>query len=534
MELVEGEDLSQRISRGAIPIDEALPIAKQIAEALEAAHEQGVVHRDLKPANIKVRDDGTVKVLDFGLAKFVEATVAATGGALTESATITTPAMTMAGVILGTAAYMSPEQAKGRPADQRSDVWAFGCVLYEMLAGKRAFDGEDGSDVLAVVLRGEPDWAALPAAAPPSIVTMLRRTLRKDARARLPHIAAARIEIDDARTHADSASVGDAAVASKRPGVVWWAALGLLGAVSITLGTLLLRSAPSRPLITRVDIATPPTSDPVSIALSPDGRKVLFVADIDGHPRLWIRDLNAGTAQPLAKTEDAAYPFWSPTGRSIGFFANGQLLRLDLDGGAVTRLAAAALGRGGSWNGDGTILFTATALGGLLRVADRGGPVTVATTLTPQQAAHMFPCFLPGGRQFLFFVAATPDIAGVYVGSLDSSDVRRIADADAAAVYDGEGHLLFVRQGTLYAQPFDSAKATLSGAPLPIAPGIAVRGGSANVTSSAARTSMQTSSRPRAASPRRTGHAMDDTSFSASTARKRASISLRSSAPPAA
>jgi serine/threonine protein kinase len=350
MELVEGEDLSQRIARGAIPLDEVLPIAKQVAEALEAAHEQGIIHRDLKPANIKVRSDGTVKVLDFGLAKAM-APAQGSSPDLSHSPTITTPAMTQAGMILGTAAYMSPEQAKGSEADKRSDVWAFGAVLYEMLTGRRAFDGEDTVDVLSRVLQREPDWVALPAGVSPTLVLYLKRCLYKDSKQRLGDIHDMRLALEGAFETAELQTTASA-TATPRRRMARMAAfvVAVLGMVTLAFLTAryLRETPPPAPPETRTEIVAGATNDPTSFALSPDGQQIVFVAAGDGASRLWLRSLATTTAQPLSGTEGATAPFWSPDGRSIGFFADNALKRLDF-GGAVrvlTPVNGGAAGRG--------------------------------------------------------------------------------------------------------------------------------------------------------------------------------------------
>jgi serine/threonine protein kinase len=327
MELVEGEDLSQRIARGAIPITEALSTAKQIAEALEAAHEQGVIHRDLKPANIKVREDGTVKVLDFGLAKAMEPTGARSSN-VSESPTITTPAMTQAGMILGSAAYMSPEQAKGRAADRRSDVWAFGVVLYEMLTGQRAFKGEDVSDTLAFILTREPDWTALPADTPPLIRRLLRRCLEKERKRRLDSAADARLEIEEAMT-ASSAVEAAAAQSEPAPRSAWsraltWtlaaSTLGLAIALALLLAPWRASRGVERPLV-RLDVdlgadVSLPASAPegASVIISPDSTRIVYVSASSGPARLVTRRLDQPRTTDLQGTEDASGPFFSPTG----------------------------------------------------------------------------------------------------------------------------------------------------------------------------------------------------------------------------
>ena len=475
MELVEGEDLSQRIARGAILLDEALPIAKQIADALESAHEQGIIHRDLKPANIKIKPDGSVKVLDFGLAKTMEP-AAGSSTSPSMSPTITTPAMTQAGMILGTAAYMSPEQAKGRTVDKRSDLWAFGAVLYEMLTGTRAFPGEDVSEVLASVLAREPDWVRLPATLSPSLAVFLRRCLHKNPRQRIGDVQAMRLALEGAfETAVPQTTTGPSGAASGGR-LAWMAALGV-AAVVIALAipaVRYLREAPSSPPETRVDIVTPPTDAPTSFALSPDGRQIVFAASGDGSSRLWLRSLATATVQPLAGTEGARHPFWSPDSRSVGFFAGDALKRLDLGSPTLHTLAQVNAGTGGTWNGDGVIVFAGSATGALLmRVSATGGAVAAMTRLGPQQQSHRGPHFLPDGRRFIFFVLGVPDTAGIYLGTLDGSTPIRLTSADAPGVYLPAGWLLWVRRGTLLAQQLDLSQATLVGNPTTLADGVA-------------------------------------------------------------
>ena len=347
MELVEGPTLADRIAQGPMPLDEALPIAKQIAEVLEAAHEHGIIHRDLKPANIKVREDGTVKVLDFGLAKALDPTGVASGFSrkdLTMSPTLSVQG-TLAGVILGTAAYMSPEQARGRTVDRRADIWAFGAVLYEMLTGRRAFDGDDLSMTLANVLKSEPDWKALPLDTPAALRRVLVRCLKKNPRDRLQAIGDARIDISELLSGTLDATATLPRMSSSMP--LWrrtlpWALAGVLLAGLMGVSFVRFGEAPPvAPAEVRTEIVTPTTTDAVSFALSPDGRQLVFVASGDGPSRLWLRSLSATTAQPLAGTEGAASPFWSPDSRSIAFYAEGSLKRLDLSGGAPRILASA-------------------------------------------------------------------------------------------------------------------------------------------------------------------------------------------------
>ncbi|HXG89163.1 MAG TPA: protein kinase [Vicinamibacterales bacterium] len=443
MELVEGEDLSQRIARGAIPLDEAWPIARQIAEAVEAAHEQGIIHRDLKPANIKVRPDGTVKVLDFGLAKALEPTAASSATAA-NSPTLSLHA-TQAGMILGTAAYMAPEQARGRPVDKRADVWAFGAVLYEMLTGARAFAGEDITDTIVAVMSKEPDWGRLPAGTPSRVRGLIRRCLEKDVKRRLQAIGEARIHLGDLVSGARDPGADEAlptrataTPSSSRGTRLAWvvAAVALLAAAGLAVPAVryLREAPPAAPPATRTEITTPVGGDPLSFALSPDGTQIVFVAAGDGAPRLWLRSLSTTTAQPLAGTEGAAYPFWSPDSRSVAFFADGQLKRLDLGGGAPRALAAAPDGRSGSWNTDGVVLFAPNSGSPLFRVAAAGGNAAPVTTLD-RQASHRWPVFLPDGRHFVFYAQGGPDTRGIHLGTLDAGASTRLTAADTAGTY---------------------------------------------------------------------------------------------------
>ena len=427
MELVEGTTLADRISQGAVPVDEALSIAKQIADALEAAHEQNIIHRDLKPANIKVRPDGTVKVLDFGLAKAMEP-AGAMSASLSMSPTITTPAMTQAGMILGTAAYMSPEQARGKPVDKRADIWAFGAVLFEMLTGKRAFPGEDITDTLAAVVRAEPDWGALPADLPSALRAYLTRCLQKDPRQRVQAIGDVRLALTGAFETAMPQRTTTATSATPRGRLVWMALLASAAVVIVSLAVPTLqhlRETP--PPETRTEIVTPVTDQPTSIALSPDGQQIVFVASDEGGSRLWLRFLATTTAQPLAGTEGATDPFWSPDSRAIGFFARGALKRLDVGGGGTPQtLAPVVTGRGGTWNTDGVIVFAPSDGTHLMRVSATGGTAAAVTTLGPQQAAHRFPHFLPDGRRFLFNVRSASNTDTIYLGALDGSAPIRL------------------------------------------------------------------------------------------------------------
>ena len=469
LELVEGPTLADRIALGRITLDEALPIARQIADALEAAHERGIVHRDLKPANIKVRADGMVKVLDFGLAKALEGD-SIVGAAETQSPTVPRTVVTADGIVVGTAPYMAPEQARGKPADKRADLWAFGCVLYEMLTGRRTFAGDDTSETLAAVLKDEPDWRALSTETPVSIRRLLRRCLVKDPKGRVADASIARIEIDEALSGATDVHAA-ATTLQGRERFVWASVLTVVAALAVAALVWSLRSAPPAGEI-RLDIATPPTADPGSLAISPDGRKIVFVATSDGVSKLWLRSLESSIAAPLAGTDGAEAPFWSPDSRAIGFFTttDGQLKRIDIDTRSLKVLGNVPLGTGGTWNQDGTILFSHLAGGtGIFRISETGGePSAVTRSGGASEPSHQFPQFLPDGRHFLYYTLdAKPP--GVHVGQLDGAETKRLLDADSPAVFAPPGYLLFLRQGTLFAHAFDPVRLELTGNPFRVA-----------------------------------------------------------------
>jgi serine/threonine protein kinase/Tol biopolymer transport system component len=485
MELVEGPTLDDRIRQGAIPLEEALAIARQIADALDAAHERGIVHRDLKPANVKLRDDGTVKVLDFGLAKamgpaFAPGASAGQPGDLTDSPTITSPAMTAHGVILGTAAYMAPEQAKGRLVDKRADIWAFGVVLYEMLTGRRLFEGEDLTETLASVVKDQPDLSA----APREVHRLLGRCLEKDPRRRLRDIGDAWDLVGTDQVPAISTAV------RRRSAWPWSIATVAVITVAGSLGWVALKpSAPPSPLYEfPVDVPMPLGGSPgPSFALSPDGRDLAISArgatnatGPDGL-RLWLRPLAGGPVRELTGTEGARYPFWSPDGRYIGFFAQGKLKKI-APGGPAQTLCDAEDGRGGTWNADGVILFAPSPFGQIHRVPDGGGqPVAVTASADDMAPVRRFPWFLPDGRHFLYSdAAAGGDRNGIYVGSIDGRPARRLLPDDSNAIYapatSGPGSILFVRDGTLMAQPFDTTRLEPAGDVFVVADGLSTSG----------------------------------------------------------
>jgi Tol biopolymer transport system component len=487
LELVEGETLSDRVARGPISIDDALLIARQIAEALEAAHEKGIIHRDLKPANIKITSAGVVKVLDFGLAKIYAGEGA--GPDLLQAPTIT--AGTREGMILGTAAYMSPEQARGQVVDKRTDIWAFGCVLYEMLNGRAVFAGNTISDTIAAILECRPDWQVLPETTPATIRRLLERCLEKDSNRRLHDIADARIELDDAGTGGlDQQAIGSttsAQHASRR--LVWMIAAASTTAVVAALvagSVLYLRRAPANDTLAYRSSILLPTGITLStvlapnarFALSPDGRRLAFVgAEAGGVTRLWVQSLDELSAQPLAGTEGAIVPFWSPDSRFIGFKVNTTLKRIDAAGGTPLVLGDAAGGTAGAtWNRDGVILFAAFGAGNpLRRISASGGAPSPATTLDVDsgETRHAFPFFLPDGRHFLFLAVGSKTAGpnspnGIYVAALDSNERKLIVPGGSSAMY-AQGYLFFLREQTLMAQPFNVESLELTGDAVPIA-----------------------------------------------------------------
>ncbi len=482
LELVDGPTLADRIAEGPLPLDETLSVARQVADALEAAHDQGILHRDLKPANIKLTKDGRVKVLDFGLAKALEPV---TGSVrlqpdLTASPTITSPAMTLGGVILGTAAYMSPEQAKGKPVDKRSDVWAFGCVLYEMLTSRRPFAGEDVTDTIVAVLSKEPDWTALPSSTPEALTRLLRRTIEKDRKRRLSDIADARLEIDEAGRPVPLIAAPVRPVAERR-GLerAFWAVAVLIAAVTGAAMISMWRENAGAltfqfeifPAANSTIVAGLPEEGGLPLAVSPDGTRVVFVATTaDGTNVLWLRPLDALTAQPMQGTEGASSPFWSPDSRWIAFFADRKLKKISASGGPPTPLCDAPGNRNGTWGPNGSILFSPTNSAPIQRVSEEGGIPVPVTVLAENETGHVRPTFLPDGRHFLYssyFAGQTADVS-IYLASVDSPARKLLVKGDTANVAFASGHVLFVRETTLMAQRFDVERLALDGEPFPI------------------------------------------------------------------
>jgi serine/threonine protein kinase len=496
MELVEGDTLADRIATGALPLDDALAIAKQIADALEAAHDRGVVHRDLRPANIKITPAGVVKVLDFGLAKAIEA-IGATPRDVSASPTITSPAMTNAGVIIGTAAYMSPEQAKGVAADQRSDIWAFGVVLFEMLTGQRAFSGDSVTETLAFVLTKEPEWKTLPSTTPAALRRLLRRCLTKDRRDRLAHASDVRLEIADAVRSPDESAVPREVRMSRPQRLMFATALivALLAGALATFAAMRNRSV-AAPEIAHLEITSPANATIISGSvpmLSPNGKLIAFPAvDLrDGVSRIWIRPVDSLEARSLTGTEltsDSFSVFWSPDNLQLAFAtgAGGTLKKISINGGPAQTLCKLPTPQsilvGGSWNRDDVIIF-GDVYGGLTRTSAIDGGCAALTRPQAMQG-HLFPEFLPDGKHFVYIANAGIEDSTLVVGSLDAKPEEqqlkqvlrtpfkvRVVPSDET----GGAYLLFVREGNLFAQAFDTTTFTLNGEALPVAEDIGTR-----------------------------------------------------------
>ena len=467
LELVEGPTLEDRIKQGPISIDETLSIAKQIAEALEAAHEAGVIHRDLKPANIKVKDDGTVKVLDFGLAKALDPSPA---GDPSRSPTLTAAATQM-GMIMGTAAYMSPEQARGKPVDRRADIWAFGAVLFEMLTGKKAFEGEDVSLTLASVMKSDVNVTTLPHDLPSNVLTVLRRCLEKDPSQRVRDIGDVRLAMEG--VFESTGSVRGESTAALHPQVWQRPIPAIISALALVVITGLAvwavtRLAPSAPdAVTRFPIVLP--SDFVSgphsqIALSSDGTHLVYAAN----DQLYLRDMDQMEAAPIRGTEGAVEPFFSPNGQSVGFWADGQLKRVSLTGGAAVTIGESVEPFGITWGSDDAILFGSFA--GVWRVPASGGTPQLIIPVGGDGDGIPGPQLLPGGEWVLFSLFPSQQ---VMLQSLATGERHvLLEDGGNNARYVPTGHLVYVLEGTLLAQPFDIEQRTLTPGPVPLVEGI--------------------------------------------------------------
>src|SRR3954469_5993901 len=482
MEYLEGETLAARLGRGPMQPQELLRVGAQVSDALDKAHQQGIIHRDLKPGNIMLTQSGA-KVLDFGLAKQIQP---ASASAAAMTAMTSSKPLTAEGTVVGTFQYMSPEQIEGQEADPRSDIFALGCVLYEMATAKRPFAGKTQASVIASILASEPPpLSTVAPLTPPSLERLVRSCMAKEKTERVQSAHDVKLQLDWIAEAGSQAGVPAPVVARRRfsQRLAWSvAAIAALLAVTFAVGFIL--RAPQPGIAVRSSLLAPKGQrfDPFGFTLSPDGKKLAFVAadPNTGKEKLWVRPLNANTAQELPGTADAYYPFWSPDSTSIAFYSQTKLKKIDASGGPVLALADAPDGRGGAWSSQGGIVFSRNFTGeGLYQVPEAGGPVTEATHFDKQalQDSHRFPVFLPDGRHFIFYISSilTPSgskegdkVAGLYVGDLKTNKYTYLLHADSNAEY-ANGYLIYLQQRNLMAQPVDPSSARLSGSPVPLA-----------------------------------------------------------------
>ncbi len=490
MEHLEGETLAHRLERGPLPLDELLTVGTTIADALDKAHRQGLVHRDLKPGNIMLTKTGA-KLLDFGLAKGTP--LASDPTALTQSPTMSP--LTEAGTLVGTFQYMAPEQLEGEEADARSDIFAFGAVLYEMATGKRAFEGKTQASLIAAVLDREPvPIGQVQPMSPPALDRIIQTCLAKDPDDRFQNAHDVGLQLEWVRDAGSQAGI-PVPVAKRRRSreKLAWAVAALCALAAIVFGAMQLRQTSPQPQVLRAEIAPAKDSvfslspsSPGPVVVSPDGRSLAWAAvGIDGNTTLWVRDLGETTSREIEGSEDVSYPFWSPDSKSIGYFADGKIKKVLATGGPSITIGEAAIPKGGTWNQDGTILYAPVHNGGILKINEEGGPPTPVTELDPsrEENSHRHPRFLPDGTHFVYFtrvgaMGTAVEGSGIWLGSLDGGEPQRLTHASSQAEY-ASGHLLFARGDALLAQPFDANRLELTGDPQTLVEGVVAMSGAA-------------------------------------------------------